>query len=412
MVNSKQETLLLAALALGATGVFGLLATREYVEEESPDEQSRSLVVPPAPAPSMNVRSLSEGLFDHGHWRGKSQLADLNKDGLADIVTSIRRWEPGKLGEGLYVWLGDGEGQWTLAIDGIPREMGYGGSDLGDVNGDGHLDIAFSGHDVFPQVFLGDSSGKWTAASEGIATEGVCSDVALGDLDGDGRDELATMGFFPRSGGLYAFEFGEDGVWNFTDELVEKAVFGSEVEMLDLDSDGIDEIVATTEIGPRIFRKTAEGFEDWSQGLPTPEIGGSDLGLDAYDLDGDGDLELLVSGMIYDGHPPLRLYDWNGEEWVDWGTGMPDDEAVFDAVFAQIDGEGLPEIVAAGKHGISIISITGLRQIERTGRIDGTQGVVNTACGDVTGDGRDEILYVGFQGVRVLQVIQTESGTS
>ena len=44
----------------------------------------------------------------------------------------------------MKVRLGDGAGGWTPALEGLRRDMGYGGSRVGDVNGDGSADIAFS----------------------------------------------------------------------------------------------------------------------------------------------------------------------------------------------------------------------------------------------------------------------------
>lgn len=406
------ETSLVVLLAVTATGIYTKLALDEDPEATAPQDHPleipEPLIAPEATA--LTAVPLSGGLPDHGHWRGKPILADLNHDGELDLAVTIRRWASDKLGEGLYVWNGDGQGNWELSIEGIRRDMGYGGTAVADIDGDGNLDLASSGHDVAPQAFFGDGAGSWTNRSDGIAVESVCSDVAIGDIDGDGIGEMATMGFFADAGGLYVFRY-EDGMWNFVHDLVDSEQFGSQVRMLDVTGDGTDEIIATTSAGPKVFAYENGEFIDMSAGLPKPEVGGSDLGIDSVDLDGDGFGELLVGGMIYEGHAPLRLYDWNGNEWVAMEVALPDDEAFFDVEFAQIDGAGPLEIVAAGKHGITIAKLNEAGAYERLGRIENTYGVIHLTTGDINHDGQEEIVFVGFNGVQVLSLPEIKAAT-
>ncbi len=347
---------------------------------------------------------LSEGLpNDYGHWRGNPVLADLDQDGHLDLVASIRRWERTVPAEGLYVWRGDGQGGWTEWTEGLPRTMGYGGASVGDVDGDGDLEVAFSSHDTPPQVFFHGDDG-WSSRSEGIAMPGVSSDVALADFDRDGELELAVLGFFTKKGGLRVFSQGEDGVWALDAEVLEQHHFGAMVEAHDVDGDGFDEIVASTSQGPKVWSFVDGEYVDRSAGLPTPEIGGSDLGIDLHDIDGDGTQELLVSGMIYGGHEPLRLFRWDGAEWSPTGEGLANDEAFFDAEFAQLDGTGPLELVAGGKFGIVLMAMVDVGRFEIIGRLDDTDGLMHLTTGDVNADGIDEIVFVGFGGIRVLDV--------
>ncbi|MCB9898516.1 MAG: VCBS repeat-containing protein [Planctomycetes bacterium] len=360
---------------------------------------------PPPARPLLASVSLSEGLPVAGQWRGASVLADLDGDRDADLVTSIRRLDASTPGEGLSVFLNDGDGRWHAAVDGLRRDMGYGGSAVADVDGDGHADIAFSGHDVPPHVFLGDGNGRWRLERAGIDARQMCSDVALGDVDRDGLVDLAVLGFHHDGGGLLLYAGVGGGTFVRLPDLLPPGVYGAQVAMPDLDGDGHPEIAATTSLGPKVFRFDGESLVDMSAGLPEPEIGGSDLGLDARDLDGDGFSELLVTGMVYPGHDPLCIYRWDGSSWVRWGEGLPEDESFFDGRFAHVEGGDVDWIVLAGKAGIQLVRGTREGVFESVGRLAGTEGVFNVATGDVDGDGRDEVVFIGLGGVRVLSPV-------
>ncbi len=414
--NHRRTPLLLRAttalLVVAVAAVYGSYALRGSPDAAASGEAEASAVPQPTTGiDPLEPETLAEGLPSSGHWRGKPALADLDGDGHLDLVTALRKWDDDDVTEsgGLFLWRGDGAGNWEAFGEGIPAGMGYGGARVLDADADGDLDIAFSCHNRAPLLLLGDGAGNFEELSGGIEVDGPCSDVALGDLDGDGIAELAAMAFFPKGGGLSIFA-RDDGGWRRIERLLTERDFGAQLRLHDLDGDERPEIFATTETGPKVWRANADGFEDLSAGLDAIDIGGSDLAVVPGDPDGDGACDLLIAGMTYEGHAPLRLYRWTGEAWERYALDLPTEEAFFDADFGDLDGDGSTEIVAAGKYGVRVFRRNASGDFESAGRLPDSAGVLHLTTGDVDRNGVDEIVTVGFAGVRVLNVAKSLRG--
>lgn len=114
----------------------------------------------------LNFEETSKGLPDAGNWRCKMAVGDVNGDGFLDITAAVRL---GELPYGLDVWLYDGKGGWVHSKKGL-HEGGAGGScEFVDVNGDKKLDLVFMAHGGFkPFIFLGDGMGGWQEKKDAV----------------------------------------------------------------------------------------------------------------------------------------------------------------------------------------------------------------------------------------------------
>ena len=368
----------------------------------------------PRTYPPVPTRDLSGDLPKTGQWRGKPACGDLNGDGKLDLVASIRRINHKTAGEGIHVWLGDGKGQWRPVLEGLRRDMGYGGAALGDVNGDGRLDIAFSGHDVPPHLFLNlvevDNQSSWVPSAKGLDITCICADVALADFNHDGKLDLAAIGQFPAQGGLFVFLGDGEGGFTRDAELFDKKHYGARVIAADIDGDGVPELVAATDLGPRVWTRSSTGeWTEMSEGLESSAIGGSDLVVTCTDIDQDGKLDLITAGMEYAGHPGLRLYRWSQKRWSKLGDLVVGAEHVFDATVLRTGKMASCALVAATKSGLLLFDISKDGSVTITGRLANSDGPLNVTAADIDGDGRDEVVYVGFAGVHVLQLIRADS---
>lgn len=176
---------------------------KETVEYLSAIRDEFTPLDPPTSPVRLRFEESSQGLPTSGSWRNGGAIADMNGDGKLDIVLP-----PQRAGNGVpAIFLGDGNGGWSLWPTNFSTRLNYGSVVAADFNKDKKMDVAFSIHLSGVAVFLGDGKGEFREVFYDRAFPS--RRLVTADVDRDGwMDVVAiTEGPTGRSGDPKAKEY-------------------------------------------------------------------------------------------------------------------------------------------------------------------------------------------------------------
>ena len=366
------------------------------VQVSSPEEEA------PAEIPSLAFIKFDKGLPTSGTWRGYPSLLDFTGDGRDDIVVSNREED------GWDAWTSPSEDAgWERRIEGLPRDLFYGGQDGADLDDDGDLDLILTSHTKGIVVFLSDGEMNWTNPNDTmIETPSMLLDVVVGDFDGDEHADLVGIGHF--NGGLNIY-LGQGGgkftrLKQSSDLIGLKRAFGMQVEVVDLDGDGDDDIIAATDKGLKVFftEQSDDGltWNEFSAGLPVPEIGNTIRGIVTGDFNSDGKVDIGWCGLKDPQQPEgsgnyIGLFEWlpATKSWQQFDSGLLSDSAYMDMKTADFNRDGNLDLATVETaQGLMIFLGDGQGAFELKGIVEDVYGKSKMDVGNVNGDEWPDIL--------------------
>lgn len=224
-----------------------------------------------------------------GNTPRRISLGDIDEDGNLDIVASVI----GGAETSVYVLFGNGDG--TLQAATTVNVGDYQNTvELGDVNGDGHLDIVTGQHGGAIGVALGDGAGNFAPTITYSVGSGLIKDIDIGDVNNDGLLDVVAA---RSTGDLWVFLNDGAGTFNSTISY-NLASVGSgaywDVELVDLDDDGnLDLGVASAGTAIEVFMGNGNG--SFTSNGTYAVTSGEARSLSYADFDGDGGIDFVAS---------------------------------------------------------------------------------------------------------------------
>ena len=276
------------------------------------------IVVPVAAQPFFDApwRAFQTGTLEDGNFPVALTAGDLNGDGLPDAVVGQNFFDGG-----LKVLLNQGSAAGTPATFGepafYPTSRGAWDVTAADLDGDGDLDLAatntdfnYSGSTI--AVLMNSGNGLFLPVQE-FAAGGASTGLTAADLDDDGDLDLvvANYGFFGT--GTTVSVLMNNGSGTFAPPVsYEVGSSPHRIAIGDLDGDGdLDLVVARIEndlsvlfnLGGGLFGQIVQ-YDDLHPVVNTP----SDADVALLDVDLDGDLDVAYTGnTLFEQDDPILV---------------------------------------------------------------------------------------------------------
>ena len=395
---------------------------------------------------------------------------DVNGDGKPDVVVANAgsdgsEFPPPELPGSVSVLISDGAGAFAAAVQYPlgPDEGRAEGVALGDITGDGHVDIVVSrpiANGV--SVLAGDGSGAFAAASSHPVSVGPAP-VALADVTRDGKLDVIAANAVSANVSILPGD-GAGGI-GFANRHA-AGEYPHSVVAVDLDGDGIADIATANLMGSDVSVLIADGNGGYAPAVRYP-VGDSPTWIVAGDVDGDGQIDLVTAdlgggtvsilkgngngtfaaaasygvGGTFESPYAVALGDANNDGKLDIATANTNisnesisylagngDGTFADAVLlpigdasyyspqsvllTDVTGDGNADIVTAnlGADNVSVLAGDGAGGFAAATHFATDPGPVDVVAGDVTGDDLVDLVTVNQSGQDVSVLAGTGGG--
>ena len=332
--------------------------------------------------------------YDVGVSPNSLAVDDFNGDGHPDVVAT-NRFGPYTLGHQVWIMLGAAGGAFARAT---AYDAGDGPASVavGDLNGDGHLDLAVvnsaASHGGTPtletvSVLLGMGTGGFGAAvpySVGVNT--YPDTVALGDFNGDRRLDLVVTLFSNKAAVLLGTgdgRFGAASTYVFAGSQVASVVVG------DVNGDGHLDLIAPDSGDNAVSVLLGSGTGDFAGSIVLP-TGTDPVSLALNDFNEDGYADLAVANSADN---TISVLLGTGGGHFNSASAYPVRTEPASVAVGDFDGDGHVDVAVANSFDgtVSVLLGTGNGRFgaEHAYAVGGAP--VDVAAADFDSDGRSDL---------------------
>ena len=378
------------------------------------------------------ANGVSDGLTDVNE--GSTSVGDFDGDGDLDLlITGDRNGTPTAK---IYTNDGDGTFSQAGAADDALKGVELSSSSVGDFDGDGHLDLLITGRrgnrNKTAKIYVNDGNGTFSqagAADDALAGVDVSS-TSVGDFDGDDDLDLLLTGRVNANNQI-ARVYTNDGNGTFTKDGSSspnmRGVKNSSTSVGDFDGDGDLDLLITGNRKSFGVTRTAKSYVN--NDATFDGAGSADDALKGVhrssssvgDFDGDGDLDLLITGDRGGKTAKIYVNDGNGT----FSQAGDADDALAgveesSTSMGDFDGDGDLDLLLTGRDNNNnqiarVYTNDGSGTFTEAGTGDGNLTGVeesSTSAEDFDGDGDLDLLITGLGNSQTTTVYENTSTTT
>lgn len=318
-----------------------------------------------------------------------ASLGDLNGDGYPDIVLAKgRHWPLVDL-----VLLNDGRGHFNRRYVVSNRADRSYTAALGDLNGDGTLDLVV-GNDAPDEkvIYFNNGKGHFTFAGTFGDPRWPTRNITVIDLNGDKRPDIVVANRSEDQPGAN-YVCLNDGRGNFSTTC---RAFSTEsattIAAGDINGDGFPDLVVPHRDGGQSYIYINDGHGVFTEKHPFGPANCETRAIVLADLNGDHKLDVIIGDQARGG--AFVYFNQGRMEFSNPVQIVGKEDTVYSMAVADMNGDGRVDIVLGNDEAPGLVLIndgTG-RSFTRIRFGDGKGTVYGIALGDVNGDGSPDII--------------------